>query len=133
MATSMRDTALAGARMAFLLARRRTPCLVTPEEGGGWRHRYRQGVIVSPTPVGPTWKNADKATLHFFLHAYTPQKGDVVFDIGAGCGTEIPPFSRLVGPSGRVLAVEAHPWTCDLLRRTIAANRLQNVTVVQAA
>jgi FkbM family methyltransferase len=119
--------------MAYLLARRRTPCLVTPDTGGGWRHRYRQGVIVSPTPVGPSWKNADRATVDVFLYKYSPQEGDVVFDIGAGWGTEAPTLSRLVGPTGRVVAVEAHPWTCDLLRRTVAANRLENVTVVQAA
>jgi FkbM family methyltransferase len=107
--------------------------LVTPDKDGAWRHRYRQGVIVSPTPVGPSWKNADRATVDVFLHSYTPQDGDVVFDIGAGWGTEVPTFSRLVGPTGRVVAVEAHPWTCDLLRRTVTANRLENVTVVQAA
>jgi precorrin-6B methylase 2 len=45
----------------------------------------------------------------FFTSAYKPKIGDIVFDIGAGIGTEINDFSSMVGDYGRVIAVEADP------------------------
>jgi FkbM family methyltransferase len=133
MRVSFRLATTAATRMAHLAVRRRSLCLVTPAQGGGWRHRYRAGVIVSPTAAGAPWDVMERDTVDFFLHDYTPQAGDVVFDVGAGWGTETVTLSRLVGPGGRVIAVEAHPWTCELLRRTCDENGLDNVTVVQAA
>ena len=60
-------------------------------------------------------------------------RGDVVFDIGAGVGGEVRLLSRLVGPTGRVVSVEAHPRTYGFLRRTIELNRLSNVTSLPVA
>jgi FkbM family methyltransferase len=68
-----------------------------------------------------------------FLYEYVPQGGDVVFDIGAGVGTEMLLFSRLVGPSGRVVSVEAHPRTYGRLADLCKANSLGNVTPLQLA
>ena len=48
-------------------------------------------------------------------------------DVGAGLGAESLLFSQLVGPQGRVIAVEAHPHTYELLTGTVAANQLENV------
>jgi Protein-L-isoaspartate(D-aspartate) O-methyltransferase (PCMT) len=64
---------------------------------------------------------------------YTPQAGAVVFDVGAGIGAEALLFSRLVGPSGRVVSIEAHPATYDRLVKLCAVNRLENVTPLQVA
>jgi FkbM family methyltransferase len=68
-----------------------------------------------------------------FLHEYIPQAGDVVFDVGAGIGAEALLFSRLVGPHGRVVSIEAHPGTFERLVGLCAANRLENVTPLQVA
>ena len=68
-----------------------------------------------------------------FLYDYTPRTGDVVFDVGAGIGAETLLFSRLVGPSGRVVSLEAHPRTYERLVRLCEVNRLQNVTPLQVA
>ena len=54
-------------------------------------------------------------------------------DVGAGLGTELPEFSRLVGPLGRVIAIEGHPWCSDRLRETVRLNQLTNVTSVEVA
>jgi FkbM family methyltransferase len=67
------------------------------------------------------------------LYEYIPQAGDVVFDIGAGVGAEMLLFSRLVGPSGRVVSVEAHPRTYRRLVDLCKANGLPNVTPLQVA
>lgn len=128
------DALPAAVRMAQLLVRRREPCLVTRDASGGWRHRYwRAGTMVTPQARKSSWREAERVTHDVFCWAYTPRAGDIVAEAGAGCGTETVFLSRLVGPSGLVIACEAHPWTAELLRRTVAANGLGNVTVVQVA
>jgi FkbM family methyltransferase len=62
-----------------------------------------------------------------------PQGGETVIDVGAGIGEGLLRFSSLVGPSGRVIAVEAHPGLYACLERAIEVNRLSNVTAIQAA
>ena len=53
--------------------------------------------------------------------------------MGAGVGTETLSLSRLVGPAGRVIAVEAHPATFAMLRSTVELNHLTNTTTIQTA
>ncbi len=67
------------------------------------------------------------------LWVYTPGQGDVVFDVGAGVGSETLLFSRLVGASGRVVSIEAHPRTYRRVVELCDANRLANVTPLQVA
>jgi FkbM family methyltransferase len=69
----------------------------------------------------------------YWFHLYRPKPGDVIIDIGAGDGSDLPAFSRAVGPNGRVVAVEAHPRTALLLERMRKWNRLHNVTIHQRA
>ncbi len=59
--------------------------------------------------------------------------GATVVDAGANVGAYTLPFARLVGPSGRVVAVEAHPLTHDFLARNIAANGLAQASALQLA
>jgi FkbM family methyltransferase len=126
------DTAQALLRMGQLAVVRREPALVT-RSGPGWLHRYRAGALVSPRPRGVPWSVAAANTRDIFFHAYHPAPGDVIVELGAEYGTETVTLSRAVGETGRVIAVEAHPHTCALLRATVAANALRNVEVVHAA
>lgn len=73
--------------------------------------------------------DADEYWLRFGL----PGPGEVVIDVGAGRGEDVLAFSRAVGPTGRVIAIEAHPLTFRLLTRFRDLNRLNNVTLVHAA
>ena len=68
-----------------------------------------------------------------FLREYSPGPSDVALDVGAGIGTETLPFSGMVGDSGKVVAVEAHSATFDMLERTPRLNDLRNVELIQAA
>lgn len=61
------------------------------------------------------------------------KSGMKVFDIGANAGFYTLAFSRLVGATGHVWAFEPLPENIRNLRRHIALNALQNVTVVEAA
>jgi len=55
--------------------------------------------------------------------------GDVAFDIGANIGYYTLFLSRLVGPSGRVVAFEPAPDLLEILRGNVAYNRCAHVTV----
>lgn len=85
-----------------------------------------------PWPL-PTPATYEKLARDVFLQEYTPSAGDVVVDVGAGVGGELNLFSRLVGPSGHVFAIEADPDTFQWLQRRQELNDLSNVTLVQAA
>jgi FkbM family methyltransferase len=61
------------------------------------------------------------------------RKGSVFVDIGANVGTYTLWASRLVGPAGRVVALEPHPRTYAKLRYNILANEAVNVVVLNVA
>jgi FkbM family methyltransferase len=79
----------------------------------------------------------------FILGTYEPtfthcleksaHEGSMCVDIGANLGYFTVLMSRLVGSTGRVVAFEPMPDTLNLLRKTIHANQLKNVTVEGAA
>jgi len=111
----------------------RVPCLVY-WRNDSWIHHYRTARIPHATlgrAAPPGVLTAEARNL--FLHDYTPAAGDIVFDIGAGIGAEALLFSRLVGSSGRVVSVEAHPQTFRRLEQLCKANALVNVTPLQLA
>lgn len=72
-------------------------------------------------------------TKDFWLYNYGPKEGDVVLDIGAGRGEDTLTFSRAVGETGRVIAIEAHPLSFAILKNFCRLNRLSNVTPVHLA
>lgn len=59
--------------------------------------------------------------------------GATVVDAGANFGQMTCAFSKLVGPGGRVHAIEAHPFTAQVLRRNVEENDLRNVIVHERA
>ena len=70
------------------------------------------------------------------IHAFMKRRlhdGSVFVDAGANIGTYAIRAGQLVGPSGTVLAVEAHPRTYRYLTQNIALNNLHNVTPVPVA
>ncbi len=56
--------------------------------------------------------------------------GMVVADIGAGSGYFTTRMARLVGPTGKVYAEDVQPAMLDILRRTVAREKLTNVVPV---
>ena len=120
--------------MAWFAVKRRNPALITRDgKTGGWRQHFRQGVLISDNPRGMTWRMCQETTQELILREYTPGPGDVIVEIGSGVGTETVILSRLVGPTGRVIACEAAPRSAQLLRATVEANRMSNVEVVEVA
>ena len=69
---------------------------------------------------------------HWLRH-YCAEEGDVIVEVGAGRGEDTLAFSRAVGKTGRVIAIEAHPGTYAILRRFCRLNGLSNVTPLHLA
>ncbi len=72
-------------------------------------------------------------TKEYWLQHYSPREGDVIIDVGAGRGEDTFTFSKRVGRTGRVIAIEAHPVTFATLRRFCELNKLNNVTALHLA
>lgn len=100
---------------------------------GGWSKRTRGGIMLMDDPIEMNAEQCDAFARDVFLLDYALKPGDVVLDVGAGFGTEALPFSKMVGDSGRVIAVEAFPSTFRILQRVCELNDLRNVTLVHAA
>jgi FkbM family methyltransferase len=100
---------------------------------GLWLKRTCGGdmLMFNPRELGVEQRAA--LTRDAFCRHYTVGPGDVVLEIGAGIGADTIAFSRMVGQSGKVLSVEAHPATFARLRRLCQLNSLGNVELVQAA
>jgi hypothetical protein len=58
--------------------------------------------------------------------------GDTVLDIGANIGDLTLPLSQMVGPTGRVIAVECFPTAYNVLCGNLALNQVQNVQTINA-
>ena len=56
-------------------------------------------------------------------------EGDTYIDIGANRGIHTLQASRIVGPSGRVIAFEPNPRAFDVLKAHLVINRIANCTV----
>jgi FkbM family methyltransferase len=64
---------------------------------------------------------------------FNPKKGDTIIDIGAAFGLYTITSSKQVGPNGKVIAIEAHPDSFEMLNRNIKLNGLTNITTLNYA
>ncbi len=70
--------------------------------------------------------------IQLFIRRSLPP-GSTFVDVGANIGTYTVPASAAVGPNGKVIAIEPHPFIFEYLKRNVAGNQLQNVLTVNAA
>ena len=76
-------------------------------------------------PARATWQKPDAV-----LRAIGLRRGQTVAEIGAGPGFWTLKLARLVGPSGRVYAVDPEPAILEVLRQRLEKTRVKNVTPV---
>ncbi len=100
---------------------------------GFWINRQPDATLFSPDIHTATFRQIEGAVLDCWCQTYRPKQGDTIVDVGAGIGEEAVVFSRMVGPAGRVIAIEAHPRTFSALERTVEASGLENVVPLQLA
>jgi FkbM family methyltransferase len=67
------------------------------------------------------------------IRHFRPKEGDTVVDIGAHMGRYTITSSKSVGASGKVIAVEAHPYNYRLLQDNLRLNKLTNVSTLNLA
>ena len=94
----------------------------------GYKLRFYPTAMSALLWSDPEFGLHDEAVFHHLL-----RPGDVFIDVGANVGAFTLAASAIVGPKGRVFAVEAHPKIVRYLRGNIALNRAENVTVIPAA
>lgn len=122
---------LAGLASIMASIRVGKPCGVSYE--GEWIQRFPSCTLVEPRLTLWTPREIEKHNFDLWLYQYLPSEGDTIMDVGAGTGWETLFFSRSVGESGRVISIEAHPRTFGCLSKMCEKNRLENVTLIQAA
>lgn len=103
----------------------------------GVRTRFAEGFSVRLHPAAlaatvwldPSYVHDDLVFLRRALRA-----GDRVVDVGANIGVLTLAAARRVGPTGAVIAIEAHPRTVAFLRENVAEDEAAgNVTIHHAA
>jgi len=86
--------------------------------------------------LGVGWEILEHGTYEPHLARFyerTLRPGMTVLDVGANIGFHALHAARLVGPSGRVFAVEPDPGNAALLRMSVARNDGISVEVIEAA
>jgi len=113
--------------------RHRTPMRIAVDADGDWMNQQRDMTLFSPVVHAAPSESVRRNALDLWCHMYDPRPGDMIVDVGAGIGAEAILLSRLVGPSGRVLAIEAHPRTYGCLEKSLRASEAHFVTSLRAA
>lgn len=109
------------------------PVRIFLDKDGDWQNRSSKATFVATDLHAVSFDAVKESVLDQWCHDYKLKEGDIVIDVGAGIGDDVLIFSRLVGVTGRVIAIEAHPRTYRCLLKTIKLNDLTNVTPVNVA
>ena len=97
-----------------------------------WIHQTSHGLLANDFPIFKPDQYI-KENYQIFFENYLPKKNDIVVELGSGTGNETLYISNLVGPKGKIVAVEPFEDVFNLLRKTIQINNLQNVSLINKA
>jgi FkbM family methyltransferase len=102
----------------------------TPVDLGGYQILVQKLDTDFATAILDTGRYEEHVRALLREHA---REGQVCLDVGANIGVLTFLLARLVGPGGRVIAVEPNPDNLQLLYRGIVLNNLDNVEVLPFA
>jgi FkbM family methyltransferase len=94
----------------------------------GYKLRFTPSALSITLFSNPGDRDHDE---HFFRQIL--KNGDVYVDVGANIGTLALCASGLVGDTGKVIAIEAHPVTFNYLSKNIKLNAFTNVSLLNYA
>ena len=103
-------------------------CRLFVIEQKGYRLRFHNANLSSQLWIDPSEREDSLAFFRDYL-----KEGDRVVDIGANVGDTVLTASIQVGPTGRVVGIEAHPRTFEFLEDNIRLNGVTNVTLINSA
>ncbi len=73
-----------------------------------------------PLPIGYGQTISQPLTVAFMLELLQPEQGNRILDIGSGSGWNTALLAEIVGPSGKVFAIERLKELCDFGQRNVA-------------
>jgi len=103
--------------LASRLLWRSGACRLITIDCGAFRLRFAPSSLSARYWMNPQARHGD----HAFLASYL-RPGDTYVDVGANIGALALHAAALVGPTGRVTAIEAHPRTFGFLRDNLRLN-----------
>ena len=112
--------------VVLLLGRESSPRLILRGLASGYR------ICLSPAENLGCLLGTAEPHLQRIIRRYV-SAGQTVYDIGANIGYVTLSLAKRVGPHGHVFAFEPVPKNIEFLRRTLEANRLTTVKLLEAA
>lgn len=94
-------------------------------------HYIKKNIFINFHPVKnlPTFFQAHKD----FTKKFSPEKNNIILDVGAGLGSEMLIFSKQVGLNGKVICLEPDPRLFKVLEYILEINKLKNVILYKKA
>ena len=108
----------------------RSPLIDTRRRDGRWVCLIRDEV--GKIMEGADAKRFNKDNFYPVMREFV-EPGSVAIDVGTSYGDEVIELSDLVGPTGRVYALEPCPSYFPALERTVSLNHLTNVICINKA
>src|SRR5262249_9994388 len=103
----------------YFSTKRRAPNLFYIDRDGDWVNNQPGFTFVNPAYCSVPAEQIQSELHDLWLYEYKMKLGDTIVDIGAGVGDDAVFWSKLVGPAGRVIAVEANPRVFRCLEKTV--------------
>lgn len=102
------------------------------KDGDHYIHTTSYGKIAYPHPLFDAEEYVSK-DYGIYFEKYVPKKDDVVLELGSGIGNESIYISKLIGENGKIYCVEPFLKIFETLKKTIAANDINNAKLINKA
>lgn len=97
-----------------------------------WEHAWGCEVFLLSAPIFNAPRKCSENQM-LFTFDYVPQSGETIIDLGAGFGTDINYWCSLVGPAGKVIAVEPDPVAFKALEMMKSRMNYEQLILVNCA
>jgi FkbM family methyltransferase len=102
-------------------------------------HRTRTGIDLEyliADPVGKEWYDAPIPDFYDeldYAKDVIVREGDVMIEFGAHHGYKTTYLAKLIGDSGKIVAVEASPFNAEVIKKNLKLNNITNTKVLAKA